>query len=76
MTTLPNGLVHAGMYKAGWIDHTATCSLTVRTAVTTLSAGRHIGILNKDLTFKLAQNGSVFDVMPLLGADGLMTSRR
>ena len=76
MTTLPNGLVHDGMYKAGWIDYTATCSLTVRTAVTTLSAGTYVGVLNKDLTFTLAQNGSVLDMMPLLGVDGVLTSRR
>lgn len=64
------------MYKAGWIDYTAKCSLVVRTACATLEAGKYVGILSKDLTFSLAHNQSVVDVMPLLGTDSLLTSRR
>lgn len=83
-TTLPNGVVHSGMYKAGWVDFSAKCSLNVPDGAgeesNSLDEGEHIGVLNKDLTFVLAKSrfgrSSAIDVVPLLGADSLLTSQR
>jgi hypothetical protein len=90
-TTLPNGVVHAGVYKDGWLDYATKCTLAVPAgagggadagaAGLAIAAGTYEGKLSKDLTFELSKgkkksSGKVMDFAPLLGAESLLTSQR
>jgi hypothetical protein len=68
------------VYKAGWVDYSVKCKLTVPEGLEqqdTLGPGTHIGTFRKDLTFVLqTKKKKSINLLPLLGADSLLTAQR
>eukprot|EP01043_Picozoa_sp_COSAG02_P053405 COSAG02_NODE_5891_length_3957_cov_2.013738_3_plen_71_part_00 len=70
------------MYKDGWVDYSMKCTLTIPEGLEeqdTLGPGTHTGTFRKDLTFILqtkTMKNKPINLLPLLGADSLLTSQR